>query len=260
YAANGARSASNNTLIDGADSRNLTFGGFAVSPPPDAVQEFKVQTNIYDAAFGKTAGSTINLVTKSGTNEIHGTVYEFLRNDKFDARNAYATSRPEYRRNQFGFSVGGPIRKNRTFFFGNFEPLRQIQGLSLQNTVPTAAMLSGDLSKQFDKDGNLVDTLTGQMANLCANSGTAAPNSTPSGVSLNYDTGQLFYPSTETLFTCPKNPAVADPKAPGGTPYSILVGNPISGNVITSIDPAAAKALALNPFPAPNRPGISNFV
>jgi carboxypeptidase family protein len=118
YAANGARSASNNTLIDGADSRNLTFGGFAVSPPPDAVQEFKVQTNIYDAAFGKTAGSTINLVTKSGTNEIHGTVYEFLRNDKLDARNTYATSRPEFRRNQFGFSVGGPIRKNKTFFFG----------------------------------------------------------------------------------------------------------------------------------------------
>ena len=143
YAANGARSASNNTLIDGVDSRNLTFGGFAVSPPPDAVQEFKVQTNIYDAAFGKTAGSTINLLVKPGTNEIHGTVYEFLRNDKLDARNTYATSRPEYRRNQFGFSVGGPIRKNRTFFFGNFEPLRQIQGLSLQNTVPTAAMLSG---------------------------------------------------------------------------------------------------------------------
>src|SRR5205823_8346069 len=111
------------------------------------------------------------------------------------------------------FSVGGPIRKNRTFFFGNFEPLRQIQGLSLQNTVPTAAMLSGDLSKQFDKDGNLVDTLTGTKPNLCANSGTAAPDITPSGLPLNNDTGQLFYPATETLFKCPKNPAVADPNA-----------------------------------------------
>ena len=78
YAANGARSSSNNTLIDGVDSRNLTFGGFAVQPSPDAVQEFKIQTNIYDAAFGKTAGSTINLITKSGTNSFHGSVYEFL--------------------------------------------------------------------------------------------------------------------------------------------------------------------------------------
>ncbi|PYU91629.1 MAG: hypothetical protein DMG25_14215 [Acidobacteria bacterium] len=243
YAANGARSASNNTLIDGVDSRNLTFGGFAVSPPPDAVQEFKVQTNIYDAAFGKTAGSTINLLVKPGTNEIHGTVYEFLRNDKLDARNTYATSRPEYRRNQFGFSVGGPIRKNRTFFFGNFEPLRQIQGLSLQNTVPTAAMLSGDLSKQFDSEGNLVNTLTEQKANLCGTGGPA---------NLNFDLGQLFDPATETLFNCPAGSAKAG--------NQILVGNPIPGNIITSVDPVAAKVLSLNAFPAPNRPGISNFV
>src|SRR2546427_324474 len=139
YSANGARSASNNTLIDGVDSRNLTFGGFAVSPPPDAVQEFKVQTNIYSAASGKTAGSTINLVVKQGTNELHGNAYEFLRNDKIDARNFFATDKPEFRRNQFGFSLGGPIRKNKTFVFGNYEALRLVQGLSLTTIDPVAA-------------------------------------------------------------------------------------------------------------------------
>src|SRR2546422_2035137 len=87
-----------------------------------------VQTNIYSAAFGKTAGSTMNLVLRSGTNDFHGNVYEFLRNDKFDARNFFSTDRPEYRRNQFGASFGGPIRKNKTFFFMNYEGLRQIQG------------------------------------------------------------------------------------------------------------------------------------
>ncbi|PYV87052.1 MAG: hypothetical protein DMG05_18305, partial [Acidobacteria bacterium] len=128
YSANGARSASNNIIIDGSDSRNLTFGGFAVQPTPDAVQEFKIQTNIYSAAFGRAAGSTINLITKSGTNEIHGTVYEFLRNDNLDARNFFATDKPEFRRNQYGFALGGPIRKNKTFVFGNYEALRQSKG------------------------------------------------------------------------------------------------------------------------------------
>ncbi len=120
YAANGARSSSNNTLIDGVDSRNLTFGGFAVQPSPDAVQEFKIQTNIYDAAFGKTAGSTINLITKSGTNDFHGSVYEFLRNDALDASNYFNPVKPELRRNQYGAALGGPVWKaKKIFFFGN---------------------------------------------------------------------------------------------------------------------------------------------
>src|ERR1700761_9350231 len=124
YAANGARSSSNNTLIDGVGSRNLTFGGFAVEPSPDAVQEFKIQTNIYDAAFGKTAGSTINLVTKSGTDSFHGSVYDFLRNDALDASNYFNPVKPELRRNQYGASLGGPVwKKEKIFFFGNYEGL-----------------------------------------------------------------------------------------------------------------------------------------
>jgi hypothetical protein len=234
YAANGARTASNNTLIDGVDARNMTFGGFSVSPPPDAVQEFKVQTNIYDAAFGKTAGSTINLVTKSGTNDFHGNAYEFLRNDVFDARNFFATDIPEYRRNQFGGTFGGPIRKNKLFFFLNYEGLRQRQGQSATQLIPTPTQLGGNLS----------NALTGKTVNLCGAGGPA---------NLNYDSGQLFYPSTEKLFTCPSGTFAGK---------SVVVGNPIPGNVISPslFDPVAAKALSYNPFPTPNRSGVPNFV
>ncbi|MGA2984421.1 MAG: carboxypeptidase-like regulatory domain-containing protein [Terriglobia bacterium] len=245
YSANGARTASNNYLIDGVDARNLSFGGFSLQPPPDAVEEFKIQTNIYSAAFRKTAGSTINLVTKSGTNEIHGAVYEFLRNDKLDARNFFATdqtnpvtgadipgsARPEYRRNQYGVAIGGPIRKTKTFWFFNYEGLREIQGLSLGSAVPTDA----------EKAGNFSSFLTGQTANLC---GAGGPSN------LNFDTGQLFAPGSESLYTCPSGSANA-----GG---AILVGNPVSGNIISTIDPVAQKVVAN--FPEPNRPGFPNYI
>jgi hypothetical protein len=228
YAANGARSSSNNTLIDGVDSRNLTFGGFAVQPSPDAVQEFKIQTNIYDAAFGKTAGSTINLITKSGTNSFHGSVYEFLRNDVLDASNYFNPIKPELRRNQYGASLGGPIWKSKKiFFFGNYEGLRLVQGESATSLVPTATQRSGDLS----------GLLTGTTANLCGLGGPAG---------YNYDTGQLFYPSTETLTTCTSG---------ANAGQSILIGTPIPRNQITAIDPVAAHVLSLNPFPLPNLTG-----
>ena len=246
YSANGARSSSNNSIIDGVDSRNMSFGGFSVSPPPDAVQEFKVQTNIYDAAFGKTAGSTINLVTKSGTNEFHGVLYEFLRNDKLDSAPYFQKTLPEYRRNQFGGSIGGPIKKNKTFFFVNYEELRQIQGGSSNTLVPTATQLGGNLSS----------SLTGNNVNLCASSGSAAPSA------LNYDSGQLFDPATESYYTCPAAPAGTTNGATA--PYQIVIANPIAGNIISSgrIDPVAAKALSYNPFPTPNLAGVTgaNFV
>ncbi len=225
YAANGARSSSNNTLIDGVDSRNLTFGGFAVQPSPDAVQEFKIQTNIYDAAFGKTAGSTINLITKSGTNSFHGSAYEFLRNDIFDASNYFNPVKPELRRNQFGASLGGPIMKSKhLFFFGNYESLRQVQGSTALSIVPTAAQRAGDLSGLY----------TGKNANLCGDGGPAG---------LTYDTGQLFDPATETVTTCTSG-------AHAGLP--VLVGTPIVNNQITTIDGVAQKVFSLNAFPEPN--------
>ncbi len=228
YAANGARSSSNNTLIDGVDSRNLTFGGFAVQPSPDAVQEFKIETNIYDAAFGKTAGSTINLITKSGTNSFHGSIYEFLRNDVLDASNYFNPVKPELRRNQYGVAVGGPIWKSKhLFFYGNFEGLRLVQGSSATSLVPTAAQRAGDLS----------GLLTGTNANVCGVGGPAQ---------YTYDSGQLFNPASESLITCATGTAAGQTK---------LVGTPIPGNQIANIDGVAAHVLSLNAWPLPNLSG-----
>jgi hypothetical protein len=147
YATNGLRGSGNNILIDGVDSKNMFTGGFSIQPSPDAIQEFKIQTQSFSAVFGKNGGSTINLVTKAGTNEIHGTAFEFLRNDKLDARNFFDNERPSFKRNQFGGYMGGPIKKNKTFWFGGYEALRRRKGLTSAGLVPTPAMLRGDFSE-----------------------------------------------------------------------------------------------------------------
>jgi hypothetical protein len=237
YSGSGGRSSGNLVLIDGMISRALNNGGFALQPVREMVKEFKIQNNVYDAEYGINSGTVMNLITESGTNEFHGSGWEYFRNRDLDARNFFATKRPEFVRNQFGGAVGGPIHKNKTFFFGSYEGLRLIQGQTGTNVVPTAS----------EKVGNFSSVLTGQVANLCASSGSAAPPN------LNFDTGQLFYPASEQLYTCPANPA--NPSAGTST---ILVGTPIPGNIITNIDPVAHKVLAL--FPAPNRSGTVNYI
>jgi len=226
YASNGDRSSGNNVLIDGVDSQNLFSGGFSVQPSPDAIQEFKFQTESFSAAFGKRAGSTLNLITRSGTNEVHGSAFEFLRNNDLDSRNFFNvnqtnpvtgaeipdSARPEYRRNQFGGYIGGPIIKNKMFVFGGYEALRERKGLTYVDQVPTARMLTGDFSELLDPSNafgvtQIVDPLT-----------CAAP---PTGC-------QVF-----------------------------------QGNVIPQnrMDPVALKAISFNPFPAPNAPGlVSNYI
>jgi Carboxypeptidase regulatory-like domain/TonB dependent receptor len=129
----------NNELVDGLDNNEASIGSIGVRPSVDAISEFRVATNLYPAEAGKTPGAVVNLITKSGTNEFHGSLYEYLRNDALDARDFFATTgqKPEYRQNQFGGSVGGPIRKNKTFFFGDYEGLRIVQGTTSTSTVPT---------------------------------------------------------------------------------------------------------------------------
>ncbi len=237
YSGSGGRSSSNLVLIDGMISRALNNGGFALQPVPEMVKEFKIENNTYDAASGLSSGTTMNLITESGTNAFHGSAWEYLRNRDLDARNFFATDRPEYTRNQYGGAFGGPIRRNKTFFFGSYEGLRLIQGQTVGSDVPTPAEAAGNFSS----------FLTGQTANLCASSGAAAP------ANLNFDTGQLFNPASEHLFTCPPNPT-----NPGAAPSTVLVGTPIPGNIITNINPVAQKILAL--FPAANRPGFPNYI
>ena len=145
FSANGQNDFLNNNMIDGMDNNERYFGTIVVRPSIDAVQEVNVSTNLYPAEVSRTAGGVANVITKSGTNAFHGSLFEYLRNDAFDARNYFATTgpKPELRQNQFGGSVGGPIRKNKTFFFGDYEGFRQVWAQNTYtSTVPTAAQES----------------------------------------------------------------------------------------------------------------------
>ena len=137
--ANGQSDTLNQEFVDGLDNNESTIGTIGVRPSLDAIAEFRVITNLYPAEAGKTPGAYINIITKSGTNKLHGSAYEFIRNDAVDARNFFARKgrAPEYRQNQFGGSIGGPIVRDRTFFFGDYEGLRIIQGTTVSNVVPT---------------------------------------------------------------------------------------------------------------------------
>jgi hypothetical protein len=147
-AVNGQRDFVNNFLVDGMDNNERSIGTVVVKPAMDALAEFKVQTNLYSAELGRTAGGVINLVTKSGANEYHGSLFEFFRNDIFDAKNFFSPPgpAPKFRQNQFGGSLGGPINQNRTFFFGDYEGFRQRQGQVFVSTVPTAEMRLGNFA------------------------------------------------------------------------------------------------------------------
>lgn len=157
YSANGMDDEFNNNMIDGLDNN---AGGFlAVRPSVEGIDEIKILTNNYSADLGRAAGAVVNVVTKAGTNELHGSAFEYLRNDYFTTRNYFAqTGRvPELRWNQFGGSIGGPIFKNKTFFFGDAEEVRYIAGQTALYTVPTAAEMA--TPGYF---GDLTDPHTGQ--------------------------------------------------------------------------------------------------
>jgi hypothetical protein len=146
YAVNGQRPESNNFLIDGANNFNGVDGGFVLKPPVDAVTEFRILTHNANAEFGNSLGSTTNIITRSGTNHIHGAAWEFFRNDVFDATNYFASTTEPLKQNQFGVSLGGPIHKDKTFFFGYYEGFRNRQGETDSSTVPSVSERQGDFS------------------------------------------------------------------------------------------------------------------
>jgi hypothetical protein len=145
-AVNGARAEMNNFTIDGVQNNELFFNFAAISPPPDAIGEFKIQTAISSGAFGRAAGANINLVTKSGTNELHGAAWEFLRNTDLNARNYFAPTRGTFHQNQFGGALGGPILRDKVWGFGWYEGFRKVLSTNSYSEIPTAAQIAGDLS------------------------------------------------------------------------------------------------------------------
>jgi hypothetical protein len=147
YAVNGQRPESNNFLIDGANNFNGIDGGFVLKPPVDAISEFRIITLNANAEFGNALGSTTNIITRSGTNQVHGTLWEFLRNDAVDANNYFAQTKEPLKQNQFGATVGGPIKRDKTFAFVFYEGFRNRQGETELTTVPSLKQRSGDFSE-----------------------------------------------------------------------------------------------------------------
>ena len=164
---NGGRSNTSEILLDGAETRNSTTNDIAYTPPLETVQEFKVMTNSFSSEFGRSGGGVLTVATRSGTNELHGAAYEFLRNDKLNA-NTWASNRAglvrnSFRRNEYGFAVGGPVLiprlydgRNRTFFFTNLEWIPQRSPDSLLLTVPTALERTGDFSRTVTTGGQQI--------------------------------------------------------------------------------------------------------
>ncbi|MCC6536966.1 MAG: TonB-dependent receptor [Bryobacterales bacterium] len=149
FSVNGAREDANNFLLDGVYNGDPKLNTFGVNAAVDAIREFEVLTSTYDASFGRNGGAQVNVIVKSGGNDVHGTAYEFFRNAALDGRNFFAPAGtdPRYQRNQFGASIGAPIRRNRTFLFGDFEGRRVREGITRVTNVPTALERTGDFSQ-----------------------------------------------------------------------------------------------------------------
>jgi hypothetical protein len=160
FSVNGMRNQSNNFLLDGASNNDTFNTGFVLRPPPDAIQEFKILTHSYTAEYGRNAGSVINVVTRSGTNQLHGGAWEFYRDDALQARNFFAPQdqpKPRLEQNQFGGALGGPIVTNRLFGFGYYEGHRNTTGVTQNLVVLSDAQREGNFGATVIRD-----PLTGQ--------------------------------------------------------------------------------------------------
>src|SRR5215510_3278410 len=185
--ASGTREDSTNYVFDGINISDMVQNQITFQPNVDMIQEFKVQTNAFSAEYGRNAGIIINAVSKSGTNSIHGTAFEFVRNDKFDAKNYFDrgdTRIPAFKRNVFGYSVGGPVIRNRTFFFTSYEGRRAREVASLNSLVLTATQRA-----------SVANPVIGQLADLIAKpndaSGSRFIGTAPRQRTLNQFTGRI---------------------------------------------------------------------
>src|SRR5262245_11151875 len=198
---NGGRPRVNEYLYDGISALQPEPGQVAFSPVIDAIQEFKVEVNSPPAEFGRFNGGVVNLTTKSGTNEFHGSVFEFLRNEALNARNLFAPAtaanpkKPVFRRNQYGFAVGGPVIKDHTFFFGDFQGMRQLIGRVAISNVPTLAQRGGNFSTNLGAPLFLQTTTTGGVTTVSAvttNTGTPINVIDTNGNTIQARVGQIF--------------------------------------------------------------------
>ena len=249
FSSNGARALQNNFLLDGIDNNAnlgdvLNGAAYVVQPSVDAIAEFKVETNSYSAEFGRGNGAIMNAVIKSGTNQFHGNVFEFLRNEKFDASNKFDIfGQVPYKQNQFGFTFGGPIIKNKTFFFGDYEGTRIRQALPQLATVPSTAEAGGDFSELLG--AQVFDPITNAPILDCAGNNTYY--------------GEVF-DARQAQVGVSANPSgncgVSASPIVGGVPTNVI--GPWAGNPNLQLDSVATNLVANGnlPAPTPNLPPL----
>jgi Carboxypeptidase regulatory-like domain len=218
----GSRANSTDWLYDGVDNNELTAGGIAILPNIDAIQEFKVLTYNYSAEYGTRGGPTVLVTSKSGANDFHGSLFEFLRNTSLDARSFFAQSREQFNENEFGGSLGGPIKKDKTFFFVDYQGRYLREGVTQVGTVPTALMKTGDFSEPISGTpvGQLYNPYNTQVVNgqvarqpfLCqggAPSPVSANGVQTVGTPCNVIPSSLINPIAQQMINFYPNPNVA---------------------------------------------------
>ncbi|HEY9500227.1 MAG TPA: carboxypeptidase-like regulatory domain-containing protein, partial [Pyrinomonadaceae bacterium] len=231
---NGGRPRTNEYLFDGISVLQPEPGQVAFFPIPEAILEFKVEVNSPPAEFGRFNGGVVNLSTRAGSNDFRGSIFEFLRNEKLNARNLFAPrttanpNKPVFRRNQFGFVLGGPIIKERTFFFADYQGTRQLIGRVVISTVPTLAQRRGDFSASLG--AALFITPSGTVTTTASGNSPVTVTDTNGNV-IQARSGQVFRPSDHLAYA----------------------GNIISTN---SFDPVAS--LLLQRYPTPTSTGAAN--
>ncbi|MGD0182487.1 MAG: hypothetical protein ABSC15_21945, partial [Terriglobales bacterium] len=176
---NGGRTRANNFSVNGGDANDQFVNLPTIQPSPDSVEEFRVITNTFDAEYGRNSGSVVNVITKSGTNAFHGDLFEYFRNTILDAQGYFNSTRPQWNQNQFGGTIGGPVKKDSSFFFVSYEGRRIREGIpgDVLN-VPTQAQRGGDFSGVggFANGGSITDGFVASALNGRANGGTSCPN------------------------------------------------------------------------------------
>ncbi len=242
----GSREQSTDWLLDGNDNNQLDEGGIAIFSSIDDIQEFKVLTYTYSAEYGERAGPTVLVTTKSGSNQYHGSLFEFFRNTVLDASTPFVDATPKYNLNQFGGSFGGPIQKDKTFFFADYQAKMQRKGVPFTGVVPSAAMTTpydaaGDYDFSADPFGNPRPGLF---------------NGTPNADGFPDLTNPFVFASTFTPVPLYCNPATGNPVTPnadGSQTATPLMCNKIPGGMINSVGQAV---IGLYPAANANNPSL----
>lgn len=244
---NGGRVGSNAFMVNGANAEEGVHNGAALLPNLDSIEEFRIITNNFNAEYGNFSGGQVNVVTKSGTNQFHGDLFEFLRNTDFDAAN-YFTGRGDFKQNQFGGTIGGPIKKDKVFFFGDYQGTRQILGQSQSFPVPSNADRGGNLSDQTASFASGTDAAGNPIASTVNGSGWA--NVLGSRMGATVTSGEPYYYAAGMV-----NPATINSSTGVGVPYTSNCTTPgqcVFPNALipqVAWDPVAVNTLKYIPAP-----------